>query len=59
MPGIVNRSVSAEVTRVVSDQSALLPDLDPFRIGSDLDWPPDSRCRDGVFVVVEPHEAGF
>ena len=37
----------------------LVPDLDPFRIGSDLDWPPDSRCRDGVFVVVEPHEAGF
>ena len=27
MPGIVNRSVPAEVTRVVSDQSALLPDL--------------------------------
>ena len=59
MPRIVNCSVSAEVARVVSDQSTLLPDLDPFRIGPDLDRPPDSRCRDRVFVVIEPHEAGL
>lgn len=59
MPGIVDRSVSAEVTRVVSDQSALLPDLDPLSIGPDLDLPPDSRCRNRVFVVVEAHETGF
>lgn len=59
MPGIVDRSVPAEVVRVVSDQSALLPDLDPLSIGPDLDLPPDSRCRNRVFVIVEAHKAGL
>lgn len=41
VPRIADRAVTAEATGVVSDQSALLPDLNPLGVGPDLDRPPD------------------
>lgn len=59
MPGIVNRLAPPEGARVLSDDNPILPDDDPLGIGMHLDRTPDRRRDHRVFVVVEPHGAGF
>ncbi len=44
---------------MLADNLAVLPDLDPFGIGADLDSPADSPGVDRVSVVVEPDETGL
>lgn len=57
MPGIVDRLLASEATRVFAHDPALLADLDPIGIGADLRRTSDGAGRNRVAVVVEAHEA--
>ena len=59
VPGIVDRLVAAEAAAMLADDPAVLAELDPIGIGTDLDRAADRARGDRVAVVVEAHQAGL
>src|SRR3954471_10014520 len=58
VPGIVDRLAAPEAATVLAEQAAVLAQFDPLGISADLHRAANGAGGDGVFVVVEPHQAG-
>ncbi|ODT58915.1 MAG: hypothetical protein ABS73_11470 [Paracoccus sp. SCN 68-21] len=58
MQRVVDGLVASESSSVLPHDLAVLPELDPFGISSDLDRPTNGAAIHGVAILVEPDEAG-
>ena len=59
VPGVVHGLAAPEDSAVLTDDAAVLAQLDAVGVGPDLDRPAHGARRDRVFVVVESDEAGL